>query len=158
GAEQGRGVFGRIIGQGTELLVYTELGMGFRFMASTLGETTRSGRKVVSLKDDDALLGVTVVNGPLVFALSSDGHGLLMASEEIAQLSGPGGGVRLIKLKHGATLMAARVVKPKDTVTLLYLGGKDDVYKVNDLEKGARGTVGRVVASRRKKLIGLAGG
>ena len=158
GAEQVRGVFGRIIGQGTELLVYTELGMGFRFMASTLGETTRAGRKVVSLKDDDALLGVTVVNGPLVFALSSDGHGLLMAAEEIAQLSGPGGGVRLIKLKHGAALMAARVVKPKETVTLLYLGGKDDVFKVNDLEKGARGTVGRVVASRRKKLIGLAGG
>ncbi len=142
-------------GGGAELFVATESGMGFRFSGDTLVETNRNGRKIANLRGDDAILNVIVARQPLLFTLASDGRGLLCDMEEVPLLGGPGAGVRLIKLKPGARLMAFRNVDAKDKLTLTYLSGKDDSFKVSGLEKGARGTVGRVLGAKRKKLAGL---
>ncbi len=155
---QAQRVFGEIIGEGAELLVVMEGGNGFRFSANMLAETTRSGKKIASVKRDDAVLIVTAVTKPLLFTLSSDGRGLLCPLNEIPTLSGPGGGVRIIKLKPGATVKGVRNVGKADSVTITYLAGKEDKLKVANLEKGARGTVGRVLAGKRKKLLGLSKG
>jgi len=150
-----QGVYGQITAPGKELLLVTENGMGFRFASDTLGVTNRNGRKLANCKGDDAALGVSVADKPLLFTLSSDGRGLLCDVGKISLLSGPGSGVRLMKLKPGARLLGYKLVGLKGSVTLTYVTGKDDTIKVRDLEKGARGSVGRVVAARRKKLSGL---
>lgn len=148
-------VYGEKIGEGTELLVVTENGMGFRFSGDTLGETNRNGRKLATVKGDDAIMEVLVVRRPMLFTLSSDGRGLLSDVKDISFLNGPGAGVRLMKLKPGSFLMGARNVGKKDKITLTYMSGRDDALKVAEMEKGARGSVGRVVAARRKKLAGM---
>ncbi len=150
-----QGIYGQITAPGEELLVVTENGMGFRFASDALGVTNRNGRKLANCKGDDAVLGVSVAGKPLLFTLSSDGRGLLCDVGEISLLSGPGSGVRLMKLKPGARLRGYKLAGLKDSVTLTYVTGKDDTIKVRDLEKGARGSVGRVVAAKRKKLVGL---
>ncbi|MBF0291868.1 MAG: DNA topoisomerase IV subunit A [Nitrospinae bacterium] len=154
--EVGR-VYGEILEKETELLLITEGGSGFKFSSETIStETTKNGRKVANVKEDDAVLLVTVAqNKPLLFVLSSDGHGLLMKMEEVPTLTGPGAGVRMMKLKPGATIIGARLVKKGDSVTITYLAGKDDTLKIAGMEEGGRGTVGRKVASPKKKALGL---
>jgi len=148
-------VYGETIGEGAELLVVTERGMGFRFSAEGLGETNKNGKKIASVKGDDAVFSVGRAPKPLLFILASDGRGLLFKIEEISVLSGPGAGVRLMKLKPGAEIKGIRNVGKNDAITLTYYNGKDDKLKVSDLEVGARGTVGRKVVAARKKLLGL---
>ncbi|HEB73134.1 MAG TPA: hypothetical protein ENI77_11020, partial [Nitrospirae bacterium] len=150
--------YGEIIGQGDELLIVTENGMGFRLCADSLVETNKNGRKIANLKGDDALFGVNLITGALLFTLSSDGRGLLCQLKEVPLLSGAGAGARLMKMKPGARLLGFKVVDKNDKVTLIYMSGKDNTIKISSLDKGARGTVGRVVGARRKKLVGLVRG
>ncbi|VAX23134.1 DNA gyrase subunit A [hydrothermal vent metagenome] len=150
--------YGETIGQGDELLIVTESGMGFKIGSDSLGETNKNGRKIANLKGDDALFGVNLITGGLLFTLSSDGRGLLCKLKEVPLLSGAGAGARLMKIKPGARLLGFKVVDKNDKVTLIYLNGKDNTIKISSLDKGARGTVGRVVGARRKKLLVLAKG
>jgi len=152
--EVGR-VYGEMIGEGVELLLVTESGMGFKFSGEGLSETTRNGRKVANVKEDDAVLNVTVVRKPMLFILSNDGHGLLFDMEEVPVLTGVGAGVRMMKLKPGALVIGIKNMGKGDTVTLAFLANKDETLKLSDLEKGGRGTVGRQLVSPRKKLVGM---
>ena len=155
-----RGAYGETINSGKEeeLFVATESGMGLRFSGDTLTETNRNGRKIANVKGDDSVLNVIVVNEPLLFTLSSDGRGLLCKMDDVSLLGGPGAGVRLMKLKPGARLLGFRNVDRKDRLTFTYFSGKDDTFKVSTMETGARGTVGRVLGAKRKKLAGLSKG
>lgn len=148
-------IYGEIIRGDEELLVVTESGMGFRFSGEALSETNRNGKKFASVKRDDAVFLVMKVTKPLLFMLAGDGRGLLFPVEDISALSGPGAGVRLMKLKPGAEIKGVRNVGKSDTITLTYYSGKDDKLKVAELDQGARGTVGRKVAAARKKLLGM---
>jgi len=152
------GVYGETIGEGAELFVVTEMGNGFKFSSDILVETTKSGRKFANVKRDDAVFTVFVTRKPLLFTLSSDGRGLLSQMKEVPVLSGAGAGVRLMKLKPGAKLRGVKNIGKNDAVIITYYSGRDDKIKVANLEKGTRGTVGRIVASRRKKLLGLSNG
>ncbi|MGK7345849.1 MAG: DNA topoisomerase IV subunit A [Candidatus Nitrospinota bacterium M3_3B_026] len=148
-------IYGETIDEAAELMVITEGGMGFRFSAESLGETNKNGKKIASVKGDDAVFSVFRARNPLLFILSSDGRGLLFGVEEVSMLSGPGAGVRLMKLKPNARVLGALNVKEKDTIALTYYSGKDDRLKAAGLEKGLRGQVGRKLAAVRKKLLGL---
>lgn len=150
-------VYGRVITQSkdTELLVVTEKGLGFRFLADFIGPTTKNGRRIANVKGDDAIYSVSPVTKKLLFLLSSEGKGLLMPMKEVSQLSGPGAGVRLIKLKPGVYVLGAREVSKTDKIGITYLSGKDDIIKVTDLVRGGRGQTGRKVSAARKKLLGL---
>ncbi|MBI4664885.1 MAG: DNA topoisomerase IV subunit A [Nitrospinae bacterium] len=150
-------VYGEIVDENAELMLVTEAGMGFRFGgALAAGETTKNGRKVANLKDDDAVFSVTVVERkPMLFVLSGDGHGLLMNTDEIPVLAGAGAGVRLIKMKPGVVLAGARSVSKSEQIAIVYIAGKDDLIKISSLEKGGRGSAGKKLASPKRKLIGI---
>ncbi len=139
-----------------EFLVMSEGGYGFRFSSGILAETNKNGKKYASVKRDDAIYNVVLINKPSVFILASDGRGLKMRLKEIPVLSGPGAGVRLMKIKPGARVAGVKNLGRGDAIKLLYASGKDDKRGFADIENGARGTVGRMIASRKKKLIGLA--
>ena len=151
------GVLGHVLDseKAGELLVVTEMGSGFRFVADFVGPTTKNGKRVANVKGDDAILSVTPVTEKMLFLLSNEGKGLLIDMKEIAQLSGPGAGVRLMKLKPGGVILGAKEVSKSGRVGISYLSGKDDVLKVASLPKGSRGQTGRKVAAARKKLLGL---
>ncbi|MDH5509876.1 MAG: DNA topoisomerase IV subunit A [Nitrospinota bacterium] len=151
-------VYGQILVKDTTLLLVTEGAMGLRFSSSVLAETNKNGRKIATIKEEDAVMGISIASKKRVFTLSADGRGLKFDLEEIPVLGGPGSGVRLMKIKDGQILKGYRLVDEKEKITLTYISGKDESIKVADLERGARGTVGRVLASKRKKLLGLVSG
>jgi DNA gyrase subunit A len=154
-SRQVEAIYGQIILKETTLFLATEKAMGFRFSSSALGETNRNGKKIASVKEDDAVLGISIAKKSRVFTLSDDGRGLKFDLEEVPMLGGPGSGVRLMNLKPGQTLRSYRLVDDKEKITLTYISGKDDTFKVSGLEKGARGTVGRVLVSRKRQLAGV---
>ncbi|MDH5639395.1 MAG: hypothetical protein OEZ04_12990, partial [Nitrospinota bacterium] len=151
-------VYGQILLKETSLMLVTEGAMGLRFSSSVLAETNKNGKKIATIKGEDAVLGISIAAKKRVFTLSGDGKGLKFNLDEVPVLSGPGSGVRLMKIKEGQILKGYRLVDEKDKITLTYISGKDENIKVAELEKGARGTVGRVLASKRKKLLGLVSG
>ena len=157
-SRQVESVFGQIIEKESTLLLVTENAMGFRFSSSALAETNRNGKKIANVKEDDAVLGVSLAKKSMIFTLSEDGHGLKFDLEETPILSGPGAGVRLMKLKPGQYLRGYRMVDQKDKITLVYTSGKDETIKVSDLEKGARGQVGKALVSKRRQLAALVSG
>ncbi len=141
-----------------EFLAVTENGNGLRFTRSSVAETTKAGRKFANVKESDAVLDVIAVDRQMVYVAHDGGKGLLSNVDEVPLLSGPGGGVRMIKLHGNEKISHVRMVNKGDTLRFMFNSGKDDIVKVSSIEIGARGSAGRAFATKKKSLIGLARG
>ncbi len=134
-----------------EYMVASANGYGFRFPISNLGETTRSGRKIMSLKDDDKMIAFAPVTQDHLFLATAEGKGLVIATEHITQLSGSGKGVILMKTKD-SQLVGIKFVSLKDKITLSFDSGKDKEITVKSVRVCNRGTQG-VILSKRKTIV-----
>ena len=141
-----------------EFLAVTESGNGLRFSRASVAETTKAGRKYANVKEDDAVLDVVTVDRQMVYVAHDGGKGLLFNMDEVPLLSGPGAGVRMIKLHEGQKVASVRLVNKGDTLRFMFNSGKDDIVKVSSMEIGARGSAGRTYGGPRKKLTGVARG
>jgi len=138
-------------GNDAEFLVVSANGFGFRFPLSNLGETTRSGRKIMSLKNDDSMIGFVPVTHKHVFLATEKGKAVVIATEQITQLTGSGKGV--ILMKPGESRLAGfKLVNLKDKVTLVFDSGKDKVITVKSVRLCNRGSQG-VIVSKRKTIL-----
>ena len=110
---------------GIEGLIIGSSGYGFRFSISNLTETTRSGRKLITLKYDDRVSGFSLVTGDHLFMASENGKGIVIPIEQISLLTGAGMGSRLIKLVN-SRLVGFKIVKKNDAkkTQILYLTKK----------------------------------
>lgn len=135
--------------ENAELLLVSSAGYGFRFATENLGETTRSGKKVMTLKNDARLITITRVTGTHVFLLSEAGKGMLVKLDQITQLSGAGVGVRLINVGT-SRFLAAKCVKKRDTVQLVLDSGKTKELKLTAVPEYNRGSQGVGVVKRVK--------
>jgi len=136
-----------------ECMVATEGGYGFRFLLDNVEETTRSGRKIMSLAEGDRLIRLAPVTASQVFLASTLGKGLRLEVEQVTMLSGRGRGVRLMKLGEGK-LAGFTFVAEKDKVTLLLEDGKERPVRMADVPLYNRGSQG-VKVSARKKIVSL---
>lgn len=136
-----------------ECMVASETGYGFRFPLSNLTETTRSGRKVMSLKDDDRMVGISLVSAGHVFLVSDNGKGMVVSIDEVSKLSGTGMGVRLMKLVDSA-LTGFKLVDSKGSVVLIFDDGTQKEVSLKTIPVYQRGSQG-VVISKRKKIVGI---
>ena len=134
-----------------ELLVVSANGFGFRFPVSNLSETTRTGRKIMSLKADDSMIGFGPVTHSHVFMATGNGKAMVVPTDQITQLTGSGKGVILMKPGEGH-LVGFKSVSLKDKVTLVF-GAKDEkeitVKSVRLCNRGGQG----VIVSKRKKIL-----
>lgn len=149
----GESIVAPIIDPTDRLLFVSENGFGFRFSAEILGPTNKTGKKIATVRADDATLLICKVEKKLMLTVSTDGYALLYDVNEITTLSGVGRGVKLMRLKSGERLLFARLVSPKDKVRLIHHSGADATIKITDLEKGSRAQTGRKICSPRKKLL-----
>src|SRR6185369_3318554 len=78
------------------VLVATSRGYGFR-ATPDLSETTRAGRRLARVGEGDEIVSVEPVLGPVVVVASARGKMLRFALDDVAELSGPGRGVYLMK-------------------------------------------------------------
>ncbi|MCA9484135.1 MAG: DNA topoisomerase IV subunit A [Nitrospina sp.] len=132
-----------------ELLLAGTGGYGFRFPMNNLAETTRAGKRVMSLKGDDKMVAVVPIVNRHLFLITEAGKGMLIDPESVAQLSGTGRGVKLINVGE-SHLVGATSVGQKDKVTLLLAGGKENEYKVSGIPVYNRGSQGVSVVKRNK--------
>jgi len=138
-----------------DYFVVTENGNGFRFAKNSIVETTKAGRKFANVRAGDAVLDVIPLDRKLEYVAGDGGKGLLFRADEAPLLTGPGSGVRLIKLREGQKVLGAKNVDKGDRLTFLFSSGRDETVKVSDIDLGARAGAGRVYAGPKKKLVGL---
>ncbi len=134
-----------------EFMVVSANGFGFRFPISNLSETTRSGRKIMGLKDDDRMIGFAPVTQDHVFLATGKGKAVVIATDQVAQLSGSGKGVILMKPGE-SSLVGFKLVSLKDKVTLKFNSGDDKEITVKSVRLCNRGSQG-VIISKRKAIL-----
>ncbi|MCH8157284.1 MAG: DNA topoisomerase 4 subunit A [Nitrospinae bacterium] len=138
---------------GLEGLVVGSSGYGFRFPLTNLSETTRSGRKLMSIKNDDRMVGFSLVTGDHLFMASSNGKGLVIPVDQVSLLTGAGMGSRLMKLVN-STLVGFKVTRRKDKAMLVFEEGKPKEISLGKVRLCNRGGQG-VIVSKRKKVIAV---
>jgi DNA gyrase/topoisomerase IV subunit A len=134
-----------------EFMVVSASGFGFRFPLSKLSETTRSGRKIMSLKSDDRMIGFAPVTHSHVFLATTQGKAVVIPTEQVTQLTGSGKGVILFKPGE-SSLVGFKFVTLKDKVTLVFDSGKDKEITVKSVRLCNRGSQG-VIVSKRKSIL-----
>ncbi|MCH7623846.1 MAG: DNA topoisomerase, partial [Nitrospinae bacterium] len=136
-----------------EFMVMSEMGYGFRFPASNLTETTKSGRKIMSLKQGDRMTAISLVLRDFVFMATVDGKGLVIATDQVSQLSGSGMGVKLMRISD-SKLAGFKLVDKKEKITLVFEGGNKKEITVKSVPVYNRGSQG-VILSKRRKIINI---
>ena len=125
-------------------------GYGFRFPLSNLLETTRSGRKLMTLKDDDEIVGFSLVTEDHLFMASVKGKGIIIPIEQVSVLTGAGMGSRLMKLTNGP-LAGFKVTNQKGHSIITFDDGKIKKINIKDIRVTNRGGQG-VIISKRKNI------
>ncbi len=138
-------------GSNAEFMVVSADGFGFRFPLSNLTETTRSGRKIMNLKNDDRMIGFAAVTHSHVFLATEKGKAVVIATEQITQLAGPGKGVTLMK-PGGSAVVGFKFVSLKDKITVVFDSGNDKQITVKSVRLCNRGGQG-VIISKRKAIV-----
>ena len=136
-----------------EFMVMSETGYGLRFPASNLTETTKAGRKIMSLKENDRMVDISLVHGDHVFIATADGKGLRIATDQVSKLTGSGMGVKLIKTQD-SLVAGFKFVNKKDKITLVFESGKTKEIGANSIPVYNRGSQGVIIA-RRNKIINI---
>ncbi len=133
----------------TELLLAGAGGFGFRFPMGSLAETTRAGKRVMTLKGDDRMTAVVPITKSHLFLITHAGKGMLIEPDPVAQLSGTGKGVKLINVGDSYLVGGVSVTK-KDKVKLLLSNGKESEIKMSGVPVYKRGSQGVGVVKRNK--------
>jgi DNA gyrase subunit A len=134
-----------------EFMVVSGNGFGFRFPLSKLSETTRSGRKIMNLKNDDRMIGFAPVTHSHVFLATSKGKAVVIPTDQITQLTGSGKGVILLKPGE-SSLVGFKFVTLKDKVTLVFDSENAKEITVKSVRLCNRGSQG-VIVSKRKSIL-----
>lgn len=136
-------------------LLATAQGMGFRFRPN-LEETTRNGRKVTRLSDDDEVVSVEPVAGGRVVCVTSEGKMLAFPAEDVSELTGPGRGVILMRLDDDDRVVGAVTTIPGRGVTVINSEGDEKKIALKDIPLGQRAGKGQRVI-KRMTLTGVRG-
>ncbi len=132
-------------------LVATAGGMGL-FCRPDLSDTTRSGRRYARVKDGDRIVVAHPDDGDTVTAATRDGKVLSFAAEELAELSGVGRGVILMRLDARDEVVGVCSHAADKTPIALDADGNERRFQAPEL--GKRAQKGRK-ALKRFKPVGL---
>jgi DNA gyrase subunit A len=131
------------------VLVATQRGYGFR-TTPDLTETTRAGRRLARVGEGDAVVSVEPVLGKAVVVATTRGKMLRFAIDEVAELSGPGRGVILMKPDKGPDdrVVGALALAPTATFLAITPEGGERRVAVADVPAGRRAGKGQKVVKR----------
>ena len=138
---------------GLEGMIIGSSGYGFRFPLSNLIETTRSGRKLMTLKGDDKIVGFSLITGDHLFIASANGKGIVIPIEQVSLLTGAGMGSRLMKLIN-SSIAGFKITNKNGHPTITFDDGKTKKISVKDIRVTNRGGQG-VIISKRKKITAV---
>jgi DNA gyrase subunit A len=131
------------------VLVATAKGYGFR-TEPDLSETTRAGRRLARVGEGDEIVSVEPVLGKLVVVATRRGKMLRFALDEVAELSGPGRGVILMRpSSEDDDRIVGALALPKDATFLAVTpeGGERKIT-LAEVPEGRRSGKGQKVVKR----------
>lgn len=134
----------------------TAQGMGFQFRPN-FEETTRNGRKVARLADDDEVVSVELLSGGRVVCVTAGGRMLAFPAEDVNELTGPGRGVILMRLDDEDKLVGAVTTIPGQGITVRNADGHERTVPLKEIPLGQRAGKGQRVI-KRMTLVGVRGG
>jgi DNA gyrase subunit A len=129
------------------ILVATARGFGFRTQPD-LSETTRAGRKVARVADGDEVVSVQPILGKTVVVAASNGKMLRFPVADVAELSGPGRGVTLLKPVEGERVVGALALGDKEAFMAVTPEGGERKIPIADVPAGRRAGKGQKVVKR----------
>jgi DNA gyrase subunit A len=133
---------------GESYLLATARGFGFRFVPD-LTETTRAGRKIARTSEGDSVVSVSAVRGPEVICAAARGKMLRFALDEVAELSGPGKGVYLMRPGGDDDRIVGALAPAKGTALVVTIvEGGERKLAINDIPVGRRAGKGLKVVKR----------
>ena len=138
---------------GLEGMIIGSSGYGFRFPLSNLIETTRSGRKLMTLKGNDKIVGFSLVTGDHLFMASVSGKGIVIPIEQVSVLVGAGMGSRLMKMPN-SSLAGFKITNKNGHSTITLEDGKVKKINIKDIRVTNRGGQG-IIMSKRKKITAV---
>jgi len=134
--------------EGESYLLSTSRGFGFRFTPD-LSETTRAGRKVARVSSGDAVVAVVSIRGKQVICAAARGKMLRFPLSEVAELSGAGKGVYLMRPGGADDRIVGAVAPAKgNAVIVVTTEGTDRKIPVEDVPVGKRAGKGLKVVKR----------
>ena len=136
-----------------ELLCVSDVGNGFTFPLANLTETSRAGKRVMSVKDDARMVAISPVIEDYVLLISEAGKGLLIELDQVTQLSGAGSGSKLMNTAK-SKVSTAKCVGRKQSVQMIFEDGKSKELNLSKITVHKRGGQG-VFVSKTKKVINL---
>src|SRR5262249_14216276 len=96
GSDEAQGALPGLQSKAPGVLVASARGYGFR-ADPDLSETTRAGRRFARVGDGDELVSIESISGPVVVVATARGKMLRFPLEDVAELSGAGRGVILMR-------------------------------------------------------------
>ncbi len=136
-----------LVDETRSLLVASRQGYGFR-TAPDLSPTTRSGRRFARVADGDELVSIVEPAGPTVFCLARSGKGTAFPLDEVAELSGAGRGVILMRLEDDDRLLGAVATGRKAKLLAPIEGAGERELSTADFPAAHRGGKGHKVIKR----------
>ncbi|HKA28626.1 MAG TPA: DNA gyrase subunit A, partial [Candidatus Binatia bacterium] len=128
-------------------LVATAKGYGFR-CTPDLSETTRAGRRLARVAGGDEVVSVEPIHGPAIVTATARGKMLRFVADEVAELSGPGRGVILMRPGSDDRLVGALALPEPATFLVITPEGGERKLGLADVPVGRRGGRGQRVVKR----------
>jgi DNA gyrase subunit A len=129
------------------ILVATARGFGFR-ATPDLSETTRAGRRVARVADGDEVVSIEPVLGKTVVVAASSGKMLRFPLADVAELSGPGRGVTLMKPDADGRIVGALALPDKAKFIAVTPEGTERDIAMTEVPAGKRAGKGQKVVKR----------
>jgi DNA gyrase/topoisomerase IV subunit A len=132
----------------TQGVLVTRGGKGFRFDYALLREPTkRAGRRLVALTPGDEVVAIRQEDAELVAVAMDSGKILLFPVDQAPVLAGPGQGVRMATLSHGALVVGLEIVNSWHVLRIRLEAEGEQTVKVSDIQIGKRGRAGQKICS-----------
>jgi DNA gyrase subunit A len=129
------------------IIVATARGFGFR-ATPDLSETTRAGRRVARVAEGDEVVSIEPVAGKTVVVAAASGKMLRFPIDEVAELSGPGRGVTLMKPAADSRIVGALALSDKADFLAITPEGGERKFAVSEVPAGRRAGKGQKVVKR----------
>jgi DNA gyrase/topoisomerase IV subunit A len=130
-----------------DVLVATANGYGFR-ATPDLSETTRAGRRLARVADDDELIAIVPIRAKQVVLAATNGKMLRFGVDQVPVLTGPGRGVILMRPDDGEKVVGAVVIAPKAKFWAVPRDGGERELAGTDVPEGKRAQKGQKVVKR----------
>ena len=135
---------------GDTLVLVGQQGTGYGLTLTDLGQTKRTGRRIMKLRDGEFLASVAPI-APIVVFVTQDGAALAIPEKEIPVRDSAAVGVCLIGVRDDDSLVACCGVtsgKMKGTLMLELKSGKTKEVPLSEVTKGHRALRGTKVYNR----------